>query len=455
MGNKKNKHNKNNKNNINNDKRAKSCRLGKTYSIYNMTTESINSYGTYLPFSTDFSGVLPAIYGMPGDRLSEYVLNYYKISLNSRSKFKAVDEAAEVMKSYVERSMCFVMNNCTDMPKEINILNEEAKNAIIDRIDARKYLSENGEYPQISLNAISSLQEIGDIGAFWSTSRFMDIIISDSIFVRMCNNGYNKDNNTISYFMCIYTKFRASDNVYITIPVMRYAFEIGVMGDRVVVSKNCPNPNNLDMLEVDIGYAKGPLKRYIVNKGLYPYIKFNGVVDFYDCVSYLKSEKSWGDIGERDSLLRALGLMDLDRSFSNQPLIVDNKIKNILSATFDIALYALLVTNKYIKDRKISRPKNKYDDIIGEFEPVIRTNRKRRTIGDMIEIDSVEAPQLVTVERMINYHVTEWGRKAHLRHMKDGRIIEVKASQCKRKSTDGYRRTKAIEKGTDYMIKAD
>lgn len=450
MGSKKNKA----KKNKNGTKRIMYDRVSESYSIYNLATQSAeNANIYYIPFSNDFSAVLPCIKGMPGDLISDYIKNSY-IKVTKNGGFEGdLDSYAITVKEFVEVWFNYAMSNCVDVPQEMNILSAESQKAVIDRIDIREYMNENGEYPQIALDGISCIQEIGDIGALWSTNQFVDLIISDSIFVRMYRDGYNAENGSIKYIMDIHTKFRLTDNVCINIPTCRHAFEIGLTGERVIPSRKYPNPNNLGILEVDIKSRNG-IKVYETKRGLTPYFRPKGTILFSDIASYLAIKRKWEDDSGKLAMIELLKRIDLDRSFSKQVLVANRKISNIESVILDLALYAIVLANKYIKEKKVSRPHTKYDIKIGEFEPTERPDRKRRILGNLIKMDSEESPQVLTVERIINFHVTEWGRKAHLRHMKDGRVIEVKASQCKRKCSEAVRKTKVAKlQATDYSIK--
>ena len=77
-------------------------------------------------------------------------------------------------------------------------------------------------------------------------------------------------------------------------------------------------------------------------------------------------------------------------------------------------------------------------------------------LGSKIEITSEARPIAPDEERIIRYHIPEWGRKAHLRHLKNGKIIEIPAGKCYRRCVDMSNiKSKLSEQAVDYVIKPE
>ena len=63
-------------------------------------------------------------------------------------------------------------------------------------------------------------------------------------------------------------------------------------------------------------------------------------------------------------------------------------------------------------------------------------------------------PQSLSKERIITYQLSEWGRKEHLRHLKSGKVVPVKAATVHRKCIDAKNLTKqTTQTRTHYVIK--
>jgi hypothetical protein len=115
----------------------------------------------------------------------------------------------------------------------------------------------------------------------------------------------------------------------------------------------------------------------------------------------------------------------------------------------------LFLTNKFLKDKKLSKPV-KTGSVQGEAEIILQNMpmRKTRFLGDKIKISSKSRPATPDMNRIIKYHIPEWERKEHLRKLKDGRIIKVRASHCLRKCVDMHGAKSNLPKtATDYKIK--
>ena len=424
------------------------------FKLQNRSNQNIKSSDYYYAFSKDFQATVKEIMATPGDIAMAEVKRAYMGDIST-------DEGKEIYKDSlvaISNYVCFLcseaVKGCTDVPAEMNVWSKESETAVIDKIDMREYIKEYGEYPQMALDAISSIQTIGDIGAAWTTNEFVDIMLTEDIFTRVHRDGYDTDEGVIKYTMYAYRRVRLSEDICTVVLAFACKFDVGIDGQRVVLSKTCDNPDNLDVLELDMKFVNG-VKRYDVTKGLRLKERLTGLVSFIDILTYLKDEYEWHDEHDKRFMLNLMYGINLDLFFSKQPMIAGNKQKNFDDLCCEWALYAIVVTNKFIKEKKMSKPRKHYNIEACGINFADRPDRKLRVLGEKITIETEECPQIVTIDKIIKYHVTEWERKAHLRHMKDGRVIEIKASQCKRKCAEGHRSNKAKLQSTDYVIKND
>ena len=114
---------------------------------------------------------------------------------------------------------------------------------------------------------------------------------------------------------------------------------------------------------------------------------------------------------------------------------------------------AILIMNSYLKAKKLSKPVASAITYGTDIILQNRSQRKTRMLGNNIKIMSDTRPEPPDHEKLIKYHTPEWERKAHLRHLKNGRVVEIPAGKCYRKCVDMSNVTSLMpQQAVDYIV---
>lgn len=159
-----------------------------------------------------------------------------------------------------------------------------------------------------------------------------------------------------------------------------------------------------------------------------------------------------------------IGITDEHNNISKGSKEMSYAIMDYMVQRITSVIAYIIIANKMLKDRKLShksyepmdvKPKTT-TQVIGHEIATTDESDTRRThiLGGSIKITSNTKPTAPNIEKIIKYKMAEWGRKKHLRHYKNGKIVEIKAATVQRKCVDINDNGKSsTQNGVDYIVK--
>lgn len=396
---------------------------------------------------------------IPDQKLSQFIRKTYpKPSVATESDFKAYNDKIADIRSRFETQFSYILSCCDDIDPVINIWSpkSQSKTTVIDTVDFREYMKTE----DLTGNAFRILQDDPDIATMWSPSEDFDIIISDAVFYRVHRVLYDYVNIGIRYVICEYNRIRMSETEILTVPVNMIVLHYGP-------SRIRPGHNET------ICDLKPEKHIHINDKALAQLARFPDKSDTSDY--HVVELCNLGQMG----FLNITSHMMLHHSHLPKPTfrlfrdmiscicydihevlptsqsnVVSSAATDHIETTSAIVASAILVMNSYLKNKKLSKPVpstvERSIDIILQNRP----ERKTRLLGDNIKVMSETRLTAPDHEKLIKYHTPEWTRRAHLRHLKDGRVIEIPAGKCYRTCVNMTNvRSLLPQQGTDYIIK--
>lgn len=379
----------------------------------------------------------------------------------------------EQIKELVEKWCDKYLRSIIDIPDELNIYSTKKYNN--DIIDLTDYISDvivdgSKSCPVGKMTKIINETDFDyDPSWFWSTDEFFDIKISENLLYKARRIMYDDKHHSVRYYFVEYQRFYLNDNVYVTIPTLEFAVQFQIITADIssLTAKYKPEYQPADMtfdhIDMSAFYNANEVCKAIVNSYQKMYgnickmVEINSLgAKYISELSYYVLETCHKIINKQDlNTLRsflAATQMHIYYSFRNQNT---NTIKMYHRArSGGIFSSALFITNKLLKDKKLSKPiKTSHNK--AETEIILQNvpERKTRILGDTIKISSESRPTSPDMSKLIKYHTPEWDRKEHLRKLKDGRIIKINASRCLRKCVDMHgAKSKLPKTATDYKI---
>lgn len=370
------------------------------------------------------------------------------------------------IKNLIQKQCDVYLRNTTDLEQSLNIYDTET-NPVTDTIDLREYM--NLYFDNQSDDPIKSVRDIinkpdftYDPSWFWSTSEYVDIIITPNLMYKLQRVLYDTIHNEVRYCIVEYQRFRLGSDVYIQIPTL-----MGIMQFAIVTVDNKsktgkyidnyrPLDNNKAYFDIKPFYDK--MGRRIIDTYSNDYgdnfktlhnttIGYDNFMSIYDDLQKFHRHL---DTSAYKALLKTIYAINKNDLYVNPD---SETQQHFLSPS--IISSALLLTNYLLKNKKLSKPVKspKTQNIIHEFD--IGNNnqpeRKTRVLGQSIKITSNKRPDAPAIDKIIKYHTPEWERKEHLRKLKSGKIVTVRAAKCKRKSMNGQE-SKITKTAVDYKI---
>lgn len=382
------------------------------------------------------------------------------------------------VKKYAESVFNNYITNTKDFDQALNIWHTLSKTIIADTLDFTEFTknasAENIDAAEKAYDIINTFGNDFDASWLWSTSQYFDIIISPRVMYKLVRIGYNEDRESVLYGFTEYERFNLGSDVYVTIPVMQgvmdmYFDKFFIENTGKIKVKQYGDLNLKSYYDTNVGYVKSIADKCVKKYGN----GFNTVRidllgdchvikimdDEYKKVMRNKNKQNVRlynclfDIEDRYVLS---GFAEAERTSGREytPIYCVLRAMSAITAS-------LIISNKLLKDKKLSKPvkiDNTPAPITVRHEMDIHSlpERKTRVLGGNIKITSAERPATPTMERVIKYHVLEWGRKEHFRRLKSGKIVHVKAAQCTRKCADKTStKTNQTKQATDYKIKPE
>lgn len=380
---------------------------------------------------------------------------YLKQTANNDGISEYLEKSA-IMKTRLTKQFGIWLSDCVDANPD---LDRYSSSKSFDTIDFKDYVKSNN----IMHEALQHINENPDISTLWSVSPVIDIFINESVSYRVHRVLYDNINNAMRYCIYEYTKFRISDNDIIEIPTMQIVINVDI-----VKIRNMSEIIGLNTISAD-SYMSDKMQRNIIETTAKlsenPNEFYTLRIGIMGCDSPLSTERHLELYHSHWAKPTYRNIRDRIREFcfdiygGNQNgrvnLIKEKQAEHQIIAP-SIVMAAIIVTNKYLKNKKLSKPVT--DNIRHEVEIILENQpeRKTRMLGNKIRITSEKRPQAPDTERIIKYHTPSWQRKGYLRRLKSGKLVEVKPSICTRRCVDMTKiKSNQEHSVTDYVIKSE
>lgn len=332
-------------------------------------------------------------------------------------------------------------------------LNKYSHPEPLDSIDLRQYIHEN----DIFKTMFDIINEKPDVEMLFSPSETFEIKFTDAISYRVRRCVYDPERLGVRYCFVEYRKIMMSDGIIFEAPTVASV----IQADIVRVSNKTNVENNKASLPLAVTIDSDSFGT--VEKANFDMMCENveNPNDFYAIrigdlgAKQINNMASWvQNMFDIEKTLRREAYEIILMLYNNQygayiPEnfdIINHPVelgKNNVAAHVNISktlpIAAVIIANYYLKQKQISRPVQTEKPYVTHKTEIVlenRPERKTRILGNNIKITTETRPQAITAEKLIKYHTPEWSRKAHLRRLKSGKIIEVKAQTCKRRCID-------------------
>lgn len=353
-----------------------------------------------------------------------------------------IEECSAKLKNLLESTAADYLARIADIDPRIN---RYAYRNNIDSFDFRKYNAR--EHSDILHEMSGIINNNPDITLLFSPSEIFDIILTDAITLRVVRGQYSPEEHSIGYQIIEYTDFCLSDDTTINIPVMIQNIDIrisNILNGEYITNETASGliTNRLNAISIkgiqDEQEDSGNINIcQMTNKG------YCTVADMITAVDhgFLKmTNKNKTTASETLRIIHKIEYQNPDVTYK-MPYPLDNQRELHMISSSALCMACIVIANNFLLQKKLSKPitkavsdiaVNKQVEIILENRP----DRKTRMLGACIEISTGKRPVVITEEKLIKYHTPEWMCKGHLRHLKNGRIIEVKPSVHKRRCVD-------------------
>lgn len=378
-----------------------------------------------------------------------------KPTVGTEADFQFYNNRIAAVKTSFENQFNYILSCCKDIDQTVNIWSSEAKSAVIDTVDYREYMKND----DLTNQAFSVLQDNPDIAMLWSNSENFDIIISDAVFYRVHRVMYDYLNIGVRYVVCEYNRFHLSDKEVLTVPVSMVCIQYDpsrispgideticdLKTDKHIklnekayaqLTRFPDKPDSLDYHVVEIcnlgqmGFLNIASHMMLHHEHL-PKTTYRLFKDMIPCLYY-----------------------DMYGMYPSQQMGIQTELAEAHIETINaVVASAILIMNSYLKAKKLSKPVASAITYGTDIILQNRFQRKTRMLGNNIKIMSDTRPEPPDHEKLIKYHTPEWERKAHLRHLKNGRVVEIPAGKCYRKCVDMSNVTSLMpQQAVDYIV---
>lgn len=382
------------------------------------------------------------------------------------------------------------MNDIPEFSKALNIYDpnpDVPENFSMDTLDFREHTRES------YTTGIDLVQQMNDLlnapdfkydpSWTWSTNEYFRVQLTDYLYYNCHRLLYDDEQHGARYLIVEYRKLTSACGEELEIPTMCICFQVSVLNVDTDQVKYIYEPGTepiegiTDNWDFE-GYAQERTTGSAIISGYqdiygpkFKAVRANilGVADLVNAMSHIKNDQRHYIDNRKmpDRLINIIGdILDYDICGGLTPQTPGFTQKqeflrryHMLAAASTVTA-ALMIVNKRLKDKKLSKPVHTADPIpvktTQEAEIILenKPERKTRILGNNIKITSDKRPDTPTMEKIIKYHIPEWGRKEHLRRLKSGKIVRVKAATCKRKCVDMHgAKSNLPVQGVDYKVK--
>ena len=338
----------------------------------------------------------------------------------------------------------------------------------------------------IIAEAAKIISDTPDIALLWSTSEYIYIRYDPTFDYLVHRLDFDSETKSVTYEIICYARYRLIRQIEV-IPIFQakitvkissideIARNIANIDDKVdEKDKNDLHNHSFENQQLrnyfDTRYFEQlRTKSNLRNIVTYRIDGMSTLLDLNEyCLQYLDGflELDESDLHSVVTMLDCVEQLCVDCDTKSK--VRQKKLKNndIVSAVYNYLrqqitqpFSAIILANKFIQDKKMSYVKNADDDIktakhkkhIAVYAEQSETNnqplkRQVRKLGGDISISSFKRPCVMNEDKIIKYITMQWGRKEHLRHYKNGKIVKIKATTVHRKCDDKQSESTKITK---------
>ena len=306
-----------------------------------------------------------------------------------------------------------------------------------------------------------------DPALLWSQGEYTRIQLTDSISYILHRKNYDEEKKAVTYTGVMYAKRVLVKNVEIEFPVISFEITAGI-GRICDINTTSPFEQEVISFYKDV-FEKKAVEYddlHIDVNGLHICsYAVHGTTPIWEITRYFK--KYWRQQLSDDKFGRLTDiLVKLAQEFYN--IETESSLYMSLRQHLSIAIACIIVTNGYIIEEKMSKPvpvRKSTANIMHETADVTATNSDSKTVpthrtrhlGSDLKITTCERPVRPTVERIIRYTKSEWGRRGFIRHYKSGKTVMIAPVTVHRKCVNIQNTDDKTKKqqGVKYIIHPD
>ena len=406
---------------------------------------------------------------MPAELLSKVQLNASSlVSPEMRQQLsEKLNGNEERICRYFERIFSSYIKAHEELSNSLNIYDNNNCVSTADIIDMRDYVkpcekSQGWLSRDILAEATEIIGNNPDPCLLWSTSEYIYLKYDPTFEYLIRRVDFDQNTNTVRYEIAGYYNCRFIKNNVLKIPLFQTDLItriVDIQDLRAEIDENreeiasCDDTDTTGWATLDVdAYDELSTRR---NPPIEKAVVFhtNGITSAPDLTKYCNQyiKKTVTNPREQHAVLqlaRAAYAVCIDYDNGENASKNDDKYiedaYNYLRQMVCQPIAAIILVNKLLMDKKLSKPvseKSQPTRTKTTFVPADTTIatapvRKMRHLGNDITIISQARPTVANRDKIIRYVTMQWGRKEHLRHYKNGKIVKIKATTVHRKCDD-------------------
>lgn len=402
--------------------------------------------------------------------------------LDMINKSNKTTEIFKTLQSTIKATIhCYL--DMHEMDQNLNLYNDNSaiNTAEADIINMYEYFDNSLDEQDILKSAIMALNnnmpEPDDLSLLWSTNEYVGIWHTPSLGFALKRMGYDRENKCIDYMIVIYCKRLLDEDVPTTIPTTIATISVDFVNiENESQFSDATSPatidHNADVLSwYAIKNMNCVLDQNSTNYRICPRIKIKKISNELTLARFISKlkhavkafpdkDKITTDLNIVSSAIHFLICEMADLAQDSTPAEFDNHIIRKLYQNISTAIAIIVLTNVALKTQKLSapdKPESKADVSHVEApddKKVLTDTRRVRHIGG-ITLTSERRPTAPTMKKIIQYTMSEWGRRGFVRHYKSGKTVYIEPTTVHRRCIDMKTKKTASKKSTEYIVHAD
>lgn len=386
------------------------------------------------------------------------------------SKVPEERKASDILLTNEVRLQAFInriVNDYFTSHKDIDkdLIPVDSNSSKFDIIDFKDYGAEyksktNGD--DILKQIYRIVSDDPDPSLLWPISEYVRIDYSNVMHFTIHRISYDADTKRTKYEMVCYQKFILVKNQVIEFPICHGVFEVGI--DTLQAIDDEFSTIDSDSSKFDKAIITAVKTENLLNGKTYmdlPVYRILSISSVNDLDKYGNKYIACKDLKANSheknimsnlfSKLMTNVIQDYDGTITS-----DVHATNFMRQKLSIPIACIILTNHMLKTQKMSKPVTKRISSIKHTVNETAVNvpvRKVRHLG-RIKIESETKPTAPTVEKIIRYTMSQWGRRGYIRHYKSGKTVEIKPTTVHRKCVEINAATDN-QSSTKYVIHSD